>query len=118
VSDKTIKYARWVIVLVFAQAVVLNNLWPGGGQCWAYWTSRFLGGGELAIVGLVFIIFPKAMMRLLITNKDEYSSLKAWKLIVSGLIAGVPTFLVGTWFLAIVIREWLTGSANYLNCVK
>lgn len=117
-TDKNTKFTRWIVLFIFILPFALNLIWPIDGFLWAYWVSRFLLGGGMSVIGFSFIIFPKAMMRLLITNKDDYNTIEAWRLVVSGLIAGIPIFLFGVNFLATAVRRWITECANVIDCIK
>lgn len=116
--EKKIKLIRRVILFGFMLFAVLNLIWPINGFLWAYWLSRFLLDCELVILGISFIIFPKVMMRVWITNKADYDSIDAWRIVLSGLITGIPVFVVGVYFLSLVIKNWIAQCSNFLDCVK
>ena len=116
-TEKTAKRIRWAIGILFLLAFILNTTWQGKGYIWTYWAAGFLIGGELLIVGLFFIVFPKQMMRVLIENEKDYNGISTRRLIISGLVAGIPTFLFGIYFLSIVYQGWIIECSHILDCI-
>lgn len=114
-SEKGIKFIRWLIVITFLIAFVLNNIWQRGTYLWAYWVSRFLIGIEFSVFGFAFILFPKVMLRACTKNKEVLDGISGWKFMVIGLIAGIPISLLGINFLAIGVRRWLEECSTILN---
>ena len=116
-SNRRFKYTRWLIALGFLSAFVLNNIWQGGENHWAYWISRFLIGGEIAIFGLAFLFFPKFMLKVCTKDNTDLSDIPDWKFIIIGLIAGIPSSIVGIWFFSIGINRWLIAGCNLFDCL-
>ncbi len=121
-EERTVKRIKWILVsvfvFVFTLTSVLNQLWQGDGPRWAYWASRFLNGCEFVLPGLAFLIFPKFMMRVLVTNKTAYDSIQKWKVVVIGLSIGITTFAVGAETLAIIISRWIAECSDIASCLR
>ena len=115
---RRIKFARWLIVLVFLTAFVINNIWQGEENHWAYWISRYLIGGEIAIFGLAFLFFPKFMLKVCTKDNEDLSDIPEWKFRVIGLIAGIPASIIGIYFFSIGITRWLAEGCYIMECLS
>jgi hypothetical protein len=114
--DKKVKFTRWFLGLVFLISVVLDNIWRGGENQWAYWISRLLSGGEIAVFGLTFLFFPYFMLRVLGSEKEDLKDNPKWLFITTCSILGISIALIGINFLVGVIGRWLT-ECNILLCL-
>jgi hypothetical protein len=115
--DKKVKFTRWSLGLVFLLSFVLNNIWQGGENHWAYWVSRFLNGGEAVVFGMAFLIFPKVMMKVCTKDNEDLSDIPDWKFKVIGLIAGIPFSVFGIYFFSIGIKRWLIAGCYFIDCL-
>jgi len=115
--DKKVKFTKWAIGLIFILSFGLNNIWQGGENLWAYWISRFLIGGELAVIGLAFLFYPYFMLKVCGNNDEDLSDIPKWKFSVIGLIAGIPTSVFGIYFFSIGIKRWLITGCYFFDCL-
>jgi hypothetical protein len=106
--DKKVKFTRWSFGLVFLLSFVLNNIWQGGKNLWAFWISRFLSGSEIIVFGLAFIFFPYFMLRVCLINKEDLKDNPKWMFRVIVPIFGISLVILAIYALAPVIGRYLT----------
>ena len=107
-ADKKVIFTRWSLGSVFILATVLNNVWQGGKNLWAYWVSSLLDGGELTVFGLAFIFFPYFILKVIGVNKEDLKDNPKWMLIILCSIFGIFVAIGGINLLALITRRWMT----------
>lgn len=115
-TESKVKFIRWLIAFLIILPFFLDAIWFNYSIKWAYWASPILQYSLLSLAGLLFIFFPKRMMRLLLKLED-YKEIQRWRLILSGIIVGIILSLVGLPNLISVINRWITECSFIFNCM-
>ena len=115
-TENKIKLIRWLIAFLIILPYLLDVAWFNYGAKCAYWASPILKYSLFSLVGLLFIVFPRGMTRLLFKLED-HKEIQRWRLVLSGIIAGIILSLVGIPNLISIINRWATECSFILNCM-
>ncbi len=105
---------KYVILFLIFLPYILNIIWSITGLGWLYWGTRFLGGAEEFLGGLLLVLFPMALQKRLFwpgTNPNR---------IIAALLMsfGIYLLVIGYDDVSLISRRWLEECVNVTACLK